>query len=131
MYHARRIPLALPERSGHEEANAVNHAYIEARAAIRRDTDRLVGNKFRLGGHNGLSGARLRDAVERPCPIAFLLDVWQNRHLHKAPDKGGFSASDGSNYPDVNVSAGTLGDLFVNGMFRHLLYLRIVFKAIL
>ena len=79
--HAGLAVLRRPGGVGDEIAHAVDHADGKLRRAVGADSDGLLGDKFRLSGHNRLAGAALGQLILGPLASIGVVDIGQNQLL--------------------------------------------------
>ena len=118
--HHTRLPVFNgAERLRHDVAHAINHFDAQGSAIVDLNGHSLVGNEFGLGGHDRLARSRLRHFVTRTLTRVSFANVGKHEGFHKAFDKGGLPGTYGADDPDIDVAARTLGNILINGMFRH------------
>ena len=62
-HHAGLLVFDVAQRAGYDVPHAVDHPHAEADIRLQRDADRLLRDKFRLGGHDGAARRRLRQLI--------------------------------------------------------------------
>ena len=112
--HARHAVLRCADRAVDHVADRVDQANRKRRRAVRRDLDGLLGDEFRLGGHDRLARAALRQLVAGALALIKILDVRDDQLLHQALDKGRFARSHRPDHPDVNIAARPAGNVGVD-----------------
>ena len=105
LHHALRIIFQMPGGTLYHISHAVDQADPDRNLSSHTDLHCLFGDKFRLGGHDRLSGCRLRKFIRRPFPLMGILDIGKHEQIHKPLDKCRFPGSDRTYHADVDLSS--------------------------
>ena len=116
--HSRLFVFYVAYRAWNDIAHAVDKANIERSSAAEVNSNSLLGNEFRLCGHDSLSRRRLRKFVKGAFTHRIRLDIRNNERLHEFLDKRRLSRADRADYAYVNIAVCALGDVAVN-IFNH------------
>ena len=111
--HPRLVVFHGTDGSVYHIAHRVDEPHGQGRRAVRGDLDRVLRDKFRLCGHDGLAGAALRQLILGPFPLVQVADVRNDQLLHKPLDESGFSRPHRPDYPDIDVAARASGNVGV------------------
>ena len=111
--HARRVLLRLPECAVNEITDAVHQSNLACPIIVQRNFCGFFRHKFRLRGHDGSAGTRLRQFILGAFASIHVVNTGQDQRFHKSLDKGGFSGSNRPDDADINGAAGTAADIFV------------------
>ena len=123
-HHALGAVLELPGRAVDHVAHAVYQPHGEAHAAVERDVHRVLRVELRLRGHDGAAGAGLRQFVLGALPGVDVLDVRYDQRLHEALYERALAGAHGSHQTQVDVAAGTGGNVMI---YRSVLHVRPLF----
>ena len=98
----------------HHIAHRVNKPHLHPADAVGRDLRRLLGNKFRLRGHNDPAGTALGQFIPGPLLLIRVFNARDHQLLHDPFDQGGFSGAYRSHHADVDIPAGAQGHILIN-----------------
>ena len=81
---------------------------------IQLDRDGILRDKLRFCGHDRPAGAALRQLVARTLPHVIIENIRKHERFHESFDEGRFSGAHRADNADVNIPAGTGGNVCVN-----------------
>ena len=104
----------LTVNAGDHVADAVDQTHRGAHGGVQFDGDSILRDKLRLRSHDRSPRAALRQLIA--CALAHIIigDVRQHKRLHKPFDKGRLPGAYRADNADVNIPAGTGGNVCVN-----------------
>ena len=117
--HTRRVVLDIAQRGGHDIAHAVDHSHPEGSGLVQTDLDGFLRNEFRLGGHDGASGSRLRHFIGGSLYLVLAAHVGNDQRFHELLDEGGFARSHRTDHAYIYIAAGAFGDVSVDFGVSH------------
>ena len=88
LHLAFRVVLNVPGSPLHHEAHAVDEPDFHLHILRELDRRRVLGDKFRLCGHDRGAGCRLGQLILRTFPAVFIGHVGKDQQIHKPFDKG-------------------------------------------
>ena len=112
--HARSLVLNVADGARNYVPNAVDEPDVHLDAAVKHDGDRLFGNEFRLGGHDGLAGGGLRKLVVCTLTLEIVGDVRDNQGVHQPCDECRFAGTHRAYDTEINVAASPACDVRIN-----------------
>lgn len=106
--------FVLTVRAGNHVSNAVDQAHGGAHGRVQLDRDGIFRDELRFCGHDRPAGAALRQLVACALPHIFIGDIRQHERFHESFDEGRFPGAHRADNADVNIPAGTGGNVCVN-----------------
>ena len=100
--------------AGDHIADTVDQPHGGAHGRVQLDRDGILWDKLRFCGHDRPAGAALRQLVACALPHIFIGDIRQYERFHESFDEGRFPGAHRADNADVNIPAGTGGNVCVN-----------------
>ena len=100
--------------AGDHISNAVDQPHGGAHGSIQLDRDGILRDKLRLSCHDRPAGSALRQLVARTLPHVIIGNIRKHERFHEAFDEGRFPGAYRADNADVNIPAGTGGNVCVN-----------------
>ena len=113
-HHSGDTFLLSPHRATHHVANGIDHTNTQLCRSVRRNFHRFLRYELRLGSHDGLTAAALGQFVTGSLLAIWVFNAGNDQFFHDSLDQGGFSGSHRPHNTDVDITAGSCGNVLIN-----------------
>ena len=113
-HHAFNTVFKLAGSALDHVADAVDQPDGKIGIFAEADRHRLFRNEFRLRGHNGASGAALRQLIAGTLLPVDIIYARNNERFHEALDEGGLARPNRTHHTKIYISVRAESDVLVN-----------------